>query len=185
MPCRMCTGPKFCRRLLMNMSKMIILTSCFACQYCSQQFATYNAKYKHEKAHGTLPHAYSHCSKRFQFPMELTEHEHVYTLVRISSHVPTAHKSSQLIGEWIFMPKLHQGYIFQCDHCKYNSTSQTNLDQHVWDIHGEKFPTLYGEVYSWRHQITTHQEKCVKCINITTEQEKARKKLAKKSWQEM
>ena len=76
--------------------------------------------------------------------------------------------------------KLHQGYIFQCNHCKYNSTSQTNLDQHVWGLHGDKFPTLCGEVYSWRHQVTTYQEKCVKCINITTEEEKAHKKLAKK-----
>ena len=151
----------------------------FVCQYCSHEFETYNAKYKHKKANGTLPHACSHCDKRFQFPMELTEHEHVHTHQDL---IPCANCPQKFTTKWGMKlhAKVHQGYLFQCDHCKYNSTSQSNLDQHIQGHHGEKFPTLCGEVYSWRHQVTTHQEGCVKCIQITTEQEKACKKLAAK-----
>ena len=134
----------------------------FICKYCMKTFDTYNACYKHEKAYGTLKHACQKCPKHFQFPVELVEHNQVHTRQDL---IPCTNCPQHFTSNHGMMlhAKIHQGYIFQCQQCPYNSTSQSNLDQHTCGCHGEKWTTKCGEVYSWCHQIRRHEDLCDKC----------------------
>ena len=114
----------------MNMSEMIILTSHLHVSTVASNLPPIIPSTSMKRLMALcLMHAVI-APRDFNSPWSL-QNMSMYTLIKFSSWCTNCLQKFTTNQGMKLHAKLHQGYIFQCDHCKYNSTSQTNLDQHV------------------------------------------------------
>ena len=140
----------------------------FKCAFCSGDFQSNNSLFKHERWHEYMKYLCIVCSKRFQFPYQLTTHQTVHT----GLHRHKCNSCDKTFGSKCsrdFHQKTH-GVELHCDLCPKTSektfSNDVALKQHQRGIHGPGWTTPCGAYKKWKSACGKHLKECKKCMKI-------------------
>ena len=143
----------------------------FVCFHCQAIFTTTNGFYKHKRSHFNLPYACSHCTKRFQFPKQLTNH--MVTPTRRRDQLYKCLHCDRIFIQnktMLVHAKTHNDQ-FKCQkpYCStpekiYNSKG--NLAQHERGEHGPGWLAECAQHFKWKSLYYRHIRKCKDCKAI-------------------
>ena len=144
----------------------------FCCSYCKEEYSTYNGCYRHMQRHFKLPLACDQCTKRCQYPRELSDHLKTHTQKGLFPCTWRGCKKKFVSKKtmWQHLQK-HSPDTWTCDKCSPAKSFDTHsyYRQHCKGIHEGGFKTRCGVMYKWPYQHAKHQTECLECKRILKE----------------
>ena len=142
-------------------------TFCFKCQYCSFDYKTYNARFKHELGHAAKPYICIYCQKTFLYSKQLDTHVHVHMGKNMFPCPPCGCDRNYTTKEALNTHMIvHENKEFKCDACVQTFNTNPNLAQHIQGKHPGGWRALCGVKYQWPKQKHKHEKSYKTCCKI-------------------
>ena len=118
----------------------------FKCRYCTLEYITYNAQFKHEQGHDEKPYLCTICNKTFMYKKHLEEHERVHSRKNLFPCPSRGCKRSYTTKAALNAHTIvHEDKQFKCDTCSKTFNTKPNIQQRIQGKHGEGWGPFVGK----------------------------------------
>ena len=145
----------------------------FKCRYCTKNYASSNAKDRHQKTHQPLPFSCDGTNKKgnkckmvFQYRYQLEEHKLQHSNRCLYPCERGCGKSYPCKRSMLQHMQVHSDEKFTCSECAKEFKTKGYLRQHMQAAHSGGFVCRCGFIAKNPVGRQKHQNSCVQCIKI-------------------